>query len=101
MLTIARGTRAGDAILILCGEIDFASARTLEAELHRAENALPRRIVLNLAALDFIDSTGIHLLIDAQQRADAMGHELVLTHVPPQAERLFSLTGIDARITIE
>jgi anti-anti-sigma factor len=81
--------------------IDFASSPTLETELQKAENALPGRMVLNLASLKFIDSTGIHLLAHAQQRADAAAHRLVLTHVPPHARRLFSLTGIDARVSIE
>jgi anti-anti-sigma factor len=100
-LTIANRTDADEATLVLSGDIDFASSPTLETELQKAENALPGRIVLNLAALKFIDSTGIHLLAHAQQRADAAAHRLVLTHVPPHARRLFSLTGIDARVSIE
>ena len=99
-LRVASRTEADEATLILSGEIDFASAPTLEAELHDAENSLPGRIVLDLAALDFIDSTGIHVLAHAQQRADAAARGLVLTHVPPHAQRLFSLTGIDARVAI-
>ena len=92
----------GDNVtLIVRGEIDIASAPELEQHLHDAESALPGRIVLDLAALDFIDSTGIHLLIHAQQRADSNGHQLILTNVPAQAQRLFSLTKLNSRLNIQ
>lgn len=87
--------------LILCGEIDLTSASALEDELHDAEASLPRRIVLDLAALEFIGSTGIYLLLDAQERAQAAAHQFVLTHVPAHAQRLLRLTGADARLTVE
>jgi anti-sigma B factor antagonist len=100
-LTIASRRDGDDVVVTLCGEIDIASAPALEGELRAAERSRPRRIVLDLAALDFIDSTGIHLLTDAHQRADANGHQLVLTHVPDPVQRLFRLTGIGARLIVE
>jgi anti-sigma B factor antagonist/stage II sporulation protein AA (anti-sigma F factor antagonist) len=57
--------------------------------------------VLDLAGLEFIDSAGLHALLDAQVRAELNGHELVLTRVPAQALRLFSLTGLNTRLSIE
>lgn len=91
----------GDSVtLILRGEIDIGSGGILERELLAAEASRPRRIVLDLAALDFIDSTGIHLLIRAHLRADTMGHELVLVHVPYQARRLFDLTRASNRLNV-
>lgn len=100
-LTIAGRVAAGEVTLVVRGEIDIASAPVLESEFREAERARPRRIVLDFGELSFIDSTGIHLLIQAQRRADASGHQLVLTHVPAHAMRLFSLTGITAQLTIE
>ncbi len=100
-LTIARRTEAGGETLILRGEIDLASAPVFERALHDAERSRPRRVVLDFAALSFLDSTAIHLLIDAQQRALINGHQLILTHVPAHAERLFALTGIRPLLTIE
>jgi anti-sigma B factor antagonist len=100
-LTVTTRTSADEVTLLLYGEIDFASAPALEQALREAEKSRPRRVVLDLAALDFIDSTGIHLLIDAQQRADANGHQLILTHVPVHVQRLFALTGLDARLSFE
>lgn len=92
-LTIDNRGEPEGVTLIVGGEIDLASAPTLERALREAEDSRPRRIVLDLAALEFIDSTGIWVLFRAQQRATAAGHALAVTRVPANAQRLFSLTG--------
>lgn len=100
-LTIARRIEADEVSLTVGGEIDLISAPALESALRDAESPRPGRIVLDLAALNFIDSSGIHMLIHARQRADANGQQLVLTHVPAHAQRVFGLIGVSARLTVE
>src|SRR5579884_653691 len=99
-LEIDRQTGADGLTLTVRGEIDLGSAPALERELRHAESRA-RRIVLDLAGLEFIDSAGIHALIGAQERAAIHGHELVLTHVPAHARRLFTLIGISSLFRIE
>lgn len=99
-LTIASRIEADEVTLSICGEIDLVSAPALERVLRDAESSRPGRIVLDLGALEFIDSSGIHLLIHARERADAYGHQLVLTHVPAQAHRVFDLVGVKARLIV-
>ena len=100
-LTIASRIEADEVTLTVGGEIYLASAPALEGAFRDAESSRPSRIVLDLGALDFIDSTGIHLLIHAQQRADAEGRQLVLTHAPAHAQRIFRLTGISGSLIVE
>ncbi len=100
-LRIARRDDADSVTLVLRGEVDLASAPTLERALWDVERSSPARIVLDLAVLEFLDSTAIHLLIHAQERARANRHQLVLTHVPGHAQRLFELTGITTQLTIQ
>ncbi len=100
-LTISRQVEGDSVTLAIGGELDLESAPTLERELEDAERSVPRRLVLDLASLDFLDSTGIHLLIDALQRAETNGHQLVLTRVPAHADRLFRLTGLGPRLTVK
>ena len=87
-------------ILIVRGEIDIASAPALEHDLRLAEASGPRRIVIDLAALEFVDATGLQVLVQAQERADFNGHRLVLSHVPAPARRLLRITGVDARLGV-
>ena len=100
-LAIDRTEDSGSVTLSVRGEVDLTSVPLLRQELQDAEDAASRRIVLDLAGLDFIDSSGLHLLIVAHHRAQSNGHALVLTNVPRQARRLFRLAGIDAGLVIE
>jgi anti-anti-sigma factor len=87
-------TQAADAvILMLSGELDLASAPTLERELREAEAANPRRVVIDLAGLAFMDSTGLQALLRARERANNnSSHQLLLRRAPHQVQRVFELT---------
>jgi anti-sigma B factor antagonist len=83
-------TRPADdvVIVVLRGEIDLASAGALERALHAAE-AGQDRLVVDLGGLSFIDSTGIHVLLEAQRRTDG---RLSLRRGPEDIHRVFELT---------
>jgi anti-sigma B factor antagonist len=80
--------------LTLGGELDLVSSPALEQELDRANRADADVIVIDLRELDFMDSTGLHLLIKAQQRAHETGREFAVTKGGEQVQRLLSLTGV-------
>ena len=42
-----------------------------------------------------MDSTGLRLVVVAEQRARQSGHRLVIVQGPPRVQRLFEVTGID------
>lgn len=92
-LAIERREDAQSVILVLRGEIDLASAPELERATLEALSTGQQRIVIDLAGVDFLDSTGLRTLIVAHERAASKGHSVVLRHVRPQARRLFELTG--------
>jgi anti-sigma B factor antagonist len=100
-LTIQRREEADGVTLSIRGEVDLASATALKRELDDSEHTQLRRIILDLAAMDFIDSSGIRVLLHAKERADRNGHSLVLTNVPADAQRLFRLTGLDTHLAIQ
>jgi anti-sigma B factor antagonist len=99
-LTINSRKAADTVAMAIEGELDMASASAFARELREAEEARPQRITLDLSALEFIDSSGVHELVRARRRADAQGHTLVLTHVPGEALRLFRLVGADKLLVI-
>jgi anti-anti-sigma factor len=101
-LVIERQDDGQGVILGLHGEIDIASAPELENAL-AGPLAVPgeARIVIDLAAVEFIDSTGLATLIEAQARADGNGCSLILRHVPPQAKRLLEITRLAGSFVTE
>jgi anti-sigma B factor antagonist len=68
--TLAVRTSRVDSVwtLALSGELDLANSETLAGELGRAESGGAGVIVLDLTELEFIDSTGIALLVATHHR---------------------------------
>jgi anti-sigma B factor antagonist len=93
-LEIQRHADSHGVVLTLRGEIDLGSAPEFEQELREIQATQPGRILIDLRSLDFMDCTGISLLIRAQQSAEANGHLLALRRGPDQVHRLFELTGL-------
>ena len=90
----------GDPLLRVSGELDLASSPALEQELDRAVAQSPTLIIIDLRELEFIDSTGLSVLIRAHQRAQEGGHRLGIVNGSRQVRRLLTLTGVAERLTI-
>lgn len=89
----------GIAVLTLAGELDVAGAGALERELERvtAEHA-PHTLVLDLSGLEFMDSTGLRLVVLADQNARAKGLKLVLVRGNESVQRVFTITRMEERL---
>jgi anti-sigma B factor antagonist len=82
--------------LALRGELDLASAPALKRELHNAQASGAERIVVDLGELEFMDSAGFHVLLDAHQRLRAEQRStLVLRRGRRSIMRVFELTSTD------
>ena len=81
------------------GELDLASAPELSQTLADALGVM-RLVVLDLRPLKFIDSTGIHVIIDADSQARASGRRLVLVRGAGQVDRVLELLGLTDRLEI-
>ena len=60
-----------------------------------------QRVVLDLADLKFMDSTGLRVLLRARAAADEGRWEIGLRNVPPTIRRLFDMTGVHAALPAE
>jgi len=90
--------RGNDHVLALSGELDLATAPHVEAELQLAEATDADQIVVDLCGLDFIDSTGLQLIVNADARSKANGQRLRLLPGPPQVQRIFEITATADRL---
>jgi anti-sigma B factor antagonist len=94
-------TEQGDAVRVaLSGELDISSAPRLQDDLARVEADGPATIVLDLSGLDFMDSTGLRLLIGADSRARDAGRRLVLIQGNEMIQRVLRVTRLDERLEI-
>ena len=88
-------------LLELTGELDHHGARSAMQEMERAiDAALPQKLVLDFGKVTFMDSSGIALILKAQQRIQLLDGSLMVCHVPPQAKRVLDAAGIGRLVTI-
>ena len=57
---------------------------------------MPSRLVIDIAAVEFIDSAALHLFITMSGRLADGGGSLEIVHVPERLRRIFSITKLDA-----
>lgn len=89
----------GTELLIVGGELDVETAPELQRALAEAA-ARKASVVLDLANLEFIDSSGIGVLVRAELQATRDGRRLLLRNIPPQAARILSIAGLASRFTV-
>jgi anti-anti-sigma factor len=83
----------------VAGELDIASASKLKQTLRHAEERA-RRVVLDLRELTFMDSSGVHAIVDANVRAAVAGRRLVVVRGRSRVDRVLTLTGACDRLDI-
>lgn len=91
--------RDGRAIVRLMGELDMGEVEALQEELDRVCSNGLEELMVDLSELDFVDSTGLHLLIKLRGHCASQQLPLTLVPGPPAVQRLFQLTGTDGQFT--
>ncbi len=87
-------------VIGVSGELDLASSPELEQELDRGISSNAELLIVDLRTLEFMDSTGLSVLVRAHQRATERGKQLAIVKGPQQVQRLLSLTGVADRLTV-
>ena len=88
--------RDGDAVVVVVeGNIDIHSSPELRGELKVAIEAKSARIVVDLAGVSFVDSSGLATLIEALQRLNRYGGKLVLCCLSKVVLGVFQLANLD------
>jgi anti-sigma B factor antagonist len=98
-LTVAE--QAGRVVVTLTGELDLATAPQAEAAVLPAVSA-GRDVVLDLRDLEFMDSTGVRVLIAAQRAAAEGGGTFALRRTDPASvvTRILEVSGLIGVLTV-
>jgi anti-anti-sigma factor len=88
------------AVIAVTGELDLATGPQLEAELHGISASDTELVIVDLRNLEFMDSTGLSIIVRAHQRLTGEGCQLGLVKGSPQVQRLLDLTGVADRIAL-
>jgi anti-sigma B factor antagonist len=91
--TVTQDQRTDSVRIFPRGELDLFTAPILDAALRAAESAPPRRIVVDLRRLLFMDCRSLRVLLRAQERAGKGGWRLSVVHPTGEVRRILELTG--------
>lgn len=91
----------GWAVVAAAGEIDVTAAPVLREQLVDLINEGSHQVVLDLENVNFIDSTGLGVLIGAVRRARAEDGDLRIVCTNSRILRIFEITGLDEVFTID
>lgn len=92
-------SESGDAVTVsLAGELDIASVEHLEEELRRGEERGHPWLVIDLRRLQFMDSSGLRVVLRAHQRFAESGRRLSLIPGDGQVRRLLEMVGVSDMI---
>ena len=90
----------GETVLGAAGELDVNTAPELREQLARLIGEDSGTITVDLAAVTFVDSTALSVLVSALKRLRQAGGDLQLASPTPSVRRVFEITGLTRLFTI-
>lgn len=87
--------QSGWHVVRVIGDLDIATAPILRGHLAALLSCGHQRLILDLASLDFIDSTGLGTLVGGLKRARARGGQLALAGTTGRTKKILRVTGLD------
>jgi anti-anti-sigma factor len=90
--------RPGRLLVRLTGEFDLAAFEEVDTLLASAQTGGVHSLVVDLRGLQFIDSSGIKLLLRAQARAEELGGRLRVVRGSASIQHIFALTGLEGSL---
>jgi anti-anti-sigma factor len=91
ILTVDRGSTVRIA---LSGELDRGTLVALSRELHECDRCEASVVVVDLAALDFLDGAAFRMLLDFSRQLRGRGRHLSLVNPTPQVRRILEVTAM-------
>ena len=99
LLDISPANNGADRILSVRGEVDIATVGELEDKIAALDNP-QAGLILDLTATDFMDSSGLRLLVSTHERFVAEGARFRLAVGPGPISRLLEVTGLMGHLDV-
>jgi anti-anti-sigma factor len=93
-MTVECRTVGHRTVLAVSGEVDIASSPSLRSAVETAFDAGAHDLWIDLCDTTFMDSSGLHVLLDTHRIAEGPGGRLTIVCPPGNVRRVFDLTGV-------
>jgi anti-anti-sigma factor len=94
------GSSTGTAEVVLTGELDIAVLEDAERQVEEAAADGPALLIIDLSRLTFVDSSGVRLVLLADDRARAAGRRVAVRLGTGPARRVFQALGLLDKLDI-
>ena len=98
-MNISKELNGQDLVIALEGRLDTTTSPELENELKGSLDGVAN-LTFDLAALDYISSAGLRVLLSAQKTMNKQG-DMVVKNVSEEIMEVFEVTGFSDILTIE
>jgi len=92
--------RDGATIVSPVGDIDLGRSPALRRELQSVQDSRPKRIIVDLAQVSYMDSSGVATLVEALQFARKTKTTLVVCSLNDRVRSIFEIARLDTVFTI-
>lgn len=99
-LQVSTREESGRTVVAATGEVDVYTAPTLDEELTRATDAGVTSLVVDLSGVDFLDSTGLSVLVKALERVREHDGRLDVVVTAERVAKVFRITGLDEMLSL-
>jgi anti-sigma B factor antagonist len=101
-LSVTTTLRSADVCVVdVRGEVDSATADVLQRHLEEVLSESDCNLMLDVANVDFLDSTGLAVLITVHSMLGRRSGQLVLRRPSANVMRALRLTGLDRSLVIQ
>ena len=100
-LDIRTSRHESACVIELAGEVDMRSAPALRDELLEVVAEAPRKLILDLSEVPYIDSSGVGTIVELKRRVEKSGAKIVLVGLQPRVRSVFEITRLGDLLTVE
>lgn len=91
----------GVAVITISGRLALGGeTEKLEAAVTKLLTQDHKTIVLDISALDYVDSSGVGLLVSCLTKLKKSGGEMKVAGANPRIRRIFSMTGVESMMSL-
>src|SRR5262245_14220504 len=99
-IAIKMRTENDATILAPEGEIDLSRAPSFRTHISAVQAKRPRKLIIDLGGVPYMDSSGVATLVEAMQNARRAGGKLILCAMQEKVRSIFEIARLDMVFTI-
>jgi len=101
IMKITKNTKGNTTILALEGRLDTVTSTQLANELSGVFEGEAVNLIFDFAALEYISSAGLRVLLSAQKKVNALGTEMKITGTNETVKEIFDITGFSGIMKVD